>query len=137
MKNASLKTLSIVLFLFTLYAHFDYIRFYSTHGHVFLSSNIVAMGQVAIALFSIFIAFARSRYFWWVCVAYFLSYPLDFLLISSWFPDYIYADKLGVRPSSIRERILDIPVLLLFVCIAVYVFISRKESKEQGNKQGK
>lgn len=128
MKNASLKTLSIAIFIFTFYANYNYIYFFICHDHAFVTSNIVAIGQTVIAMLSIYIAFTHAKYFWLTCAVYFLSYPIHIFLISRWFPDYIYADKLGVNIDSIPAQILDIPVLLLIFCIVTYIFISRKEN---------
>jgi hypothetical protein len=123
--SAATRTLSMALFLFTLYTHATYINIFVSSGNAFVTSSLVAMFQLALTAASIWVAFVRPRYFWYLCLLYFVSYPVSLVLLHRWFPDVIYVEELTKDPTPALH--LGIPVLLLLLSVATYVFVYRKE----------
>lgn len=119
------RTLSIALFLFTLYTHATYIGIFVSSGNALVTSSIVAMFQLVLTAVSIWSAFTRPRLFWILCLVFFLSYPFSLLLLQQWFPDIIYVEDPTKFPSPALN--LGVPILLLLLSAATYVFSYRKE----------
>ena len=119
------RTLSIALLLFTAYTHATFFYYFVSTGNVMATGSLVAMFQLLLAAVSVWLAFARPRFFWYVCIVYFLSYPLDIFLLSYWFPEIVYVEDLTKDPRPAQN--LGVPILLLVLSIATYVFGYRKE----------
>jgi hypothetical protein len=124
-KSPATRTLSIALFLFTLYTHATYIGIFVRTGNAFVTSSVVAMLQLALTVAAIWAAFTRPRLFWVLCLVFFLSYPVSMFLLQHWFPDVIYVEDPTAFPSPATN--LGVPILLLLLSVATYVFAYRKE----------
>ena len=119
------RTLSMALFLFTLYTHATYIGIFVSSGNAFSTSNLVAMFQLGLTVIAVLAAFVRPKYFWWLCVLYFASYPMEFFLLQHWFPEVIYVEDLTKDPIPATN--LGVPILLLLLSVTTYLFSYRKE----------
>lgn len=124
-KSAATRTLSIALFLFTLYTHATYIGIFVSTGNAFVTSSVVEMFQLALTVVCIWAAFTRPPLFWILCLVFFLSYPISLFLLQHWFPDVIYVEDPTKYPSPGLN--LGIPILLLFLSVATYLFAYRRE----------
>jgi len=124
-KSPATRTLSIALFLFTLYTHATYIGIFISSGNAFVTSSVVAMFQLALTAVSVWAAFTRPQLFWYLCLVFFLSYPISLFLLQHWLPDIIYVEDPTAYPMPGLN--LGVPVLLLLLSVATYVFAYRKE----------
>jgi hypothetical protein len=124
-KSPATRTLSIALFLFTLYTHGAYIGAFASTGNAFVTSSVVAMLQLALTVVAVWAAFIRPRLFWMLCLVFFLSYPISVFLLQRWYPDVIYVEDPMNYPTIGLN--LGIPVLLLLLSAATYFFAYRKE----------
>ena len=124
-KEQAARTLSVALFLFTLYTHAIYIGIFVSTGHAFVASSIVAMVQMALSVIALWAAFTRPRLFWSLCVVYFLSYPIDLFLLPHLFSNVIFVeDWTNYKSPSVNG---GIPILLLLLSAATYIFVHRNE----------
>jgi len=124
-KSAATRTLSIALLLLTLYTHATYIGIFVSTDNAFVTSSVVAMFQLGLTVISVWAAFTRPRLFWYLCLVYFLSYPVSLFLLEHWFPNVIYVEDPTKDPTPALN--LGVPILLLLLSAATYVFAYRKE----------
>ena len=129
MNNGSIKVLGMTLFLFTVYNHTSHIIFLFQSNHGFITSNISAIALVVISMLCVIFSFWFGRYFWWICVLFFLWYPFSSLFLSSWYPDLIIMERIppNVDSYELSTQNLGIPILLCLLSILTYVFASRNE----------
>ena len=94
-------------------------------GNAFVFSSVFAMAQLVLTAVSIWAAFTRPRFFWALCVVFFLSYPFDIFLLAPWFPNVIYVeDPTNYRSAGLN---LGVPILLLLLSVVTYFFAYRHE----------